>query len=117
MEESQEEAQRREELLRMYHATKEALHIIGDINVTTNSTPTPPPVDNDWLHIDQTTNGYVGQSSGGTRIVCRGCSLEFKTVSHHHYYYIYLYLKIIVLKLFPNLKKGYKYEKMWYDCQ
>ncbi|XP_063423047.1 dynamin-1-like isoform X5 [Mytilus trossulus] len=61
MEESQEEAQRREELLRMYHATKEALHIIGDINVTTNSTPTPPPVDNDWLHIDQTTNG------GGSR--------------------------------------------------
>ncbi|XP_052093658.1 dynamin-1-like isoform X4 [Mytilus californianus] len=61
MEESQEEAQRREELLRMYHATKEALAIIGDINVTTNSTPTPPPVDNDWLHIDQTTNG------GGSR--------------------------------------------------
>ncbi|XP_071155844.1 dynamin-1-like isoform X4 [Mytilus edulis] len=61
MEESQEEAQRREELLRMYHATKEALNIIGDINITTNSTPTPPPVDNDWLHIDQTTNG------GGSR--------------------------------------------------
>lgn len=74
MEESQEEAQRREELLRMYHATKEALNIIGDINITTNSTPTPPPVDNDWLHIDQTTNGYVGQSSGGTRIVCRECT-------------------------------------------
>jgi dynamin GTPase len=47
MEESQEEGQRREELLRMYHATKEALSIIGDINVTTTATPIPPPVDNE----------------------------------------------------------------------
>lgn len=29
MEESQEEAQKREEMLRMYHACKEALRIIG----------------------------------------------------------------------------------------
>ncbi|XP_076454701.1 dynamin-1-like isoform X1 [Babylonia areolata] len=49
MEESQEEAQRREEVLRMYHATKEALTIIQDISTTTVSTPTPPPVKDDWL--------------------------------------------------------------------
>ncbi|ELT92970.1 hypothetical protein CAPTEDRAFT_98909 [Capitella teleta] len=49
MEESAEEAQRREELLRMYHATKEALQIIGDVSMTTVSTPMPPPVDNEWL--------------------------------------------------------------------
>ncbi|XP_062586061.1 dynamin-1-like isoform X6 [Saccostrea cucullata] len=54
MEESAEEAQRREELLRMYHVTKEALSIIGDISMTTSSTPVPPPVDDDWLKVDHT---------------------------------------------------------------
>ncbi|XP_061184120.1 dynamin-1-like isoform X2 [Saccostrea echinata] len=53
MEESAEEAQRREELLRMYHVTKEALSIIGDISMSTSSTPVPPPVDDDWLKVDQ----------------------------------------------------------------
>ncbi|XP_078605696.1 dynamin-1-like isoform X28 [Branchiostoma floridae x Branchiostoma japonicum] len=50
MEESATEAQRREEMLRMYHSLKEALKIIGDINMTTVSEPCPPPVDSDsWL--------------------------------------------------------------------
>lgn len=49
MEESQEEAQRRDEMIRMYHAMKEALSIIQDITTTTVSTPTPPPVNDDWL--------------------------------------------------------------------
>ncbi|CAO2597945.1 Dnm1 [Lemmus lemmus] len=49
MEESAEQAQRRDEMLRMYHALKEALSIIGDINTTTVSTPMPPPVDDSWL--------------------------------------------------------------------
>ncbi|XP_060945306.1 dynamin-3 isoform X2 [Limanda limanda] len=44
MEESADQAQRRDELLRMYHALKEALQIIGDISTTTISTPVPPPV-------------------------------------------------------------------------
>ncbi|XP_021341772.1 dynamin-1-like isoform X3 [Mizuhopecten yessoensis] len=57
MEESTEEANRREEMLRMYHATKEALHIIGDISTTTVSTPCPPPVDSDWLNVEQSLNG------------------------------------------------------------
>ncbi|XP_070581874.1 dynamin-1-like isoform X3 [Ptychodera flava] len=52
MEESADEVQRREEMLKMYHATKDALNIIGDINTTTVSTPTPPPVDNEWLRAD-----------------------------------------------------------------
>ena len=43
MEESPEEAQRREEMLRMYHACKEALNIIGEVNISTVATPTPPP--------------------------------------------------------------------------
>uniref|UniRef100_A0A8B9EMW7 dynamin GTPase n=1 Tax=Anser cygnoides TaxID=8845 RepID=A0A8B9EMW7_ANSCY len=44
MEESAEQAQRRDEMLRMYHALKEALNIIGDINTSTISTPIPRPV-------------------------------------------------------------------------
>ncbi|XP_058510260.1 dynamin-3 isoform X2 [Solea solea] len=49
MEESAEQAQRRDELLRMYHALKEALHIIGDISTSTISTPVPPPVNDTWI--------------------------------------------------------------------
>lgn len=42
-----EEARRREDILRMYHSSKEALSIIGEINTTTVTTPVPPPVDTD----------------------------------------------------------------------
>uniref|UniRef100_A0A8L0DQ01 dynamin GTPase n=1 Tax=Oncorhynchus mykiss TaxID=8022 RepID=A0A8L0DQ01_ONCMY len=48
MEESTDQAQRRDEMLRMYHALKEALLIIGDISTTTVSAPVPPPVDDTW---------------------------------------------------------------------
>lgn len=47
MEESEEEVLRREEMLRLYHSTKEALDIIGDINMHTTSTPLPPPIEKD----------------------------------------------------------------------
>ncbi|XP_075472837.1 dynamin-3 isoform X4 [Ascaphus truei] len=49
MEESIDQAQRRDEMLRMYHALKEALQIIGDISTSTISTPVPPPVDDSWI--------------------------------------------------------------------
>ncbi|XP_067312913.1 dynamin-3 isoform X2 [Pseudorasbora parva] len=49
MEESADQAQRREEMLRMYHAIKEALSIIGDISTSTISTPVPPPVNDSWM--------------------------------------------------------------------
>lgn len=49
MEESAEQAQRRDEMLRMYHALKEALVLIGDISTNTISTPVPPPVDDSWI--------------------------------------------------------------------
>ncbi|XP_008286750.1 dynamin-2 isoform X2 [Stegastes partitus] len=52
MEESAEQAQRRDEMLRMYHALKEALVIIGDISTTTVSVPVPPPVDDNWIAKD-----------------------------------------------------------------
>lgn len=49
MEESADQAQRRDEMLRMYHALKESLNIIGDITTSTITTPVPPPVDDTWL--------------------------------------------------------------------
>ncbi|XP_037544982.1 dynamin-3 isoform X1 [Nematolebias whitei] len=49
MEESADQAQRRDEMLRMYHALKEALNIIGDISTNTISTPVPPPVNDTWI--------------------------------------------------------------------
>ncbi|KAG8141814.1 hypothetical protein E2320_006484 [Naja naja] len=57
MEESVEQAQHRDEMLRMYHALREALNIIGDINTTTISTPLPPPVDDSWLQVQNIPSG------------------------------------------------------------
>jgi len=53
MEESADEAQRREDMLRMYYATKDALSIIGDVSSMTVSTPVPPPVGDDWLRTNE----------------------------------------------------------------
>ncbi|XP_038589200.1 dynamin-1a isoform X1 [Micropterus salmoides] len=60
MEESQEQAQHRDEMLRMYHALREALSIIGDISTTTISTTMPPPVDDSWLQVQR--GSPVGRS-------------------------------------------------------
>ncbi|XP_029693838.1 dynamin-1a isoform X8 [Takifugu rubripes] len=57
MEESQEQAQHRDEMLRMYFALKEALSIIGDISTTTVSTSMPPPVDDSWLQVQRGGSG------------------------------------------------------------
>uniref|UniRef100_A0A2K5JRB4 dynamin GTPase n=1 Tax=Colobus angolensis palliatus TaxID=336983 RepID=A0A2K5JRB4_COLAP len=65
MEESAEQAQRRDEMLRMYHALKEALSIIGDINTTTVSTPMPPPVDDSWLQVQSVPAGRRYQGRPG----------------------------------------------------
>uniref|UniRef100_A0AAZ3R8F3 dynamin GTPase n=1 Tax=Oncorhynchus tshawytscha TaxID=74940 RepID=A0AAZ3R8F3_ONCTS len=61
MEESQEQAHHRDEMLRMYHALKEALNIIGDISTTTITTAMPPPVDDSWLRPGGNNSG--GRSS------------------------------------------------------
>nr|XP_008121054.1 PREDICTED: dynamin-1 [Anolis carolinensis] len=66
MEESAEQAQRRDEMLRMYHALKEALNIIGDINTTTISTPLPPPVDDSWLQVQNIPSGRRSPTSSPT---------------------------------------------------
>ncbi|CAI9563421.1 unnamed protein product, partial [Staurois parvus] len=66
MEESLEQAQHRDEMLRMYHALKEALSIIGDINTTTISTPMPPPVDDSWLQVQSVPTGRRSPTSSPT---------------------------------------------------
>lgn len=67
MEESADEAQKREEMLRMYHACKEALRIIGDVSMATFSTPVPPPVKNDWLSSGLDSSRLSPPSPGGPR--------------------------------------------------
>uniref|UniRef100_A0A667YWM6 Interferon-induced GTP-binding protein Mx n=1 Tax=Myripristis murdjan TaxID=586833 RepID=A0A667YWM6_9TELE len=57
MEESQEQAQHRDEMLRMYYALREALGIIGDISTSTISTSMPPPVDDSWLQVQRGGSG------------------------------------------------------------
>ena len=62
MQESEEEATRREDMLRMYHTMKEALNIVSEVSSNTISTPLPPPVKDEWA-LDSssapTSNGYV----------------------------------------------------------
>uniref|UniRef100_A0A8C9RPG3 dynamin GTPase n=1 Tax=Scleropages formosus TaxID=113540 RepID=A0A8C9RPG3_SCLFO len=59
MEESAEQAQHRDEMLRMYHALREALSIIGDISTSTISTSLPPPVDDSWLQVQGGPSGRL----------------------------------------------------------
>ncbi|KAJ0013071.1 hypothetical protein NQD34_017405 [Periophthalmus magnuspinnatus] len=57
MEESQEQAQHRDEMLRLYSALKEGLSIIGDISTSTVTTAMPPPVDDSWLQVQRGGSG------------------------------------------------------------
>uniref|UniRef100_M3ZRB4 GED domain-containing protein n=1 Tax=Xiphophorus maculatus TaxID=8083 RepID=M3ZRB4_XIPMA len=56
------QAQRRDEMLRMYFALKEALNIIGDISTSTVTTAAPPPVDDSWLQLAAALPVPVGRS-------------------------------------------------------
>ncbi|XP_046904517.1 dynamin-1 [Hypomesus transpacificus] len=66
MEESAEQATHRDEMLRMYHALREALHIIGDISTSTISTAMPPPVDDSWLQVQNPRGGGRSPMSSPT---------------------------------------------------
>ncbi|XP_035997320.1 dynamin-3 isoform X2 [Fundulus heteroclitus] len=50
MDESPQQKQHREEVLRKHSALKEALTVIGEISTSTFTTPLPPPVDSSWIH-------------------------------------------------------------------
>ncbi|XP_037935604.1 dynamin isoform X2 [Teleopsis dalmanni] len=67
MEESAESATKREEMLRMYHACKEALNIISEVSMVTVSSPLPPPVKNDWLPSGLDNPRLSPPSPGGPR--------------------------------------------------
>uniref|UniRef100_A0A8C7G8C8 dynamin GTPase n=1 Tax=Oncorhynchus kisutch TaxID=8019 RepID=A0A8C7G8C8_ONCKI len=71
MEESQEQAHHRDEMLRMYHALKEALNIIGDISTTTITTAMPPPVDDSWLRPGR-AGGSENGGEGWKEVNCSG---------------------------------------------
>ncbi|KAA0719628.1 Dynamin-3 [Triplophysa tibetana] len=84
MDESQEQVQRREEVLRTHHALKEALGIIGDISSTTITTPLPPPVDNSWLQTAQSGSRRSPPPSPNARAGCqrvRGRPVESSSTS------------------------------------
>ncbi|XP_039979131.1 dynamin-1-like [Xiphias gladius] len=66
MEESQEQAQHRDEMLRMYHALREGLSIIGDISTSTVTTAMPPPVDDSWLQVTGMPSGRRSPMSSPT---------------------------------------------------
>ncbi|XP_023666829.1 dynamin-1a isoform X4 [Paramormyrops kingsleyae] len=66
MEESAEQAQHRDEMLRMYHALREALGIIGDISTSTISTSMPPPVDDSWLQVSGGPSGRRSPAASPT---------------------------------------------------
>lgn len=53
MNESDTEVTRRNEMIRIYQASKEALKIIGDLHQSTVSTPLPPPVDDSRYDFSQ----------------------------------------------------------------
>lgn len=62
--------QKREEMVRVYDAMKEALSIIGEVSMSTVSTPLPPPVNDDWLLADSTptpSGGPPPPSPSGNR--------------------------------------------------
>nr|CAB3239213.1 dynamin-1 [Phallusia mammillata] len=78
MEESADEAERRDTMVKMYNSLKEALKVMGDINMKTVQTNLPPPVDNSWIEEPQqsspnhVSNGFNSlgpsrQSSHGGR--------------------------------------------------
>ena len=71
MEESPQEARRREDLLKAYNSVREALNIIGEININTSYVSLPPPVKNDWKPPPSTSsnntngNSYPGHGAAG----------------------------------------------------
>nr|QQY02476.1 dynamin-2 [Cryptocotyle lingua] len=61
MQESETEKNRRNELLRMNEALKQALAIIRDVLSSTQSAPVPPPVNDDWLEPEVPSTGPAGR--------------------------------------------------------
>ena len=65
MEESEEEAAKREEMLRMYHACKEALRIISNAQLACSAAPSSAAVNIDWAN---STSGGGGVGAATRRV-------------------------------------------------
>ncbi|KAI3386886.1 hypothetical protein SNEBB_004530 [Seison nebaliae] len=63
MEESPEETQRRESLLKLYKCTTEALKIIDQVQMKTVSTPVPPQVDMSWMNSNEQMNNSMNSNA------------------------------------------------------
>ena len=75
MQESVEEAQHRDEMLRMYTAMKDALNIIGEVSIGTASTPVPPPVTDDWRELSTMNGGYSAPRWVHSQLLCHSLSV------------------------------------------
>ncbi|KAM4548939.1 dynamin 3a isoform 2-T2 [Odontesthes bonariensis] len=80
MDESPEQQQHREEVLRKHAALKEALAVIGDISSSTCTTPLPPPVDSSW--IQPSSSSFPKNSVAGGKPVIRGHAPPVPRVPH-----------------------------------
>lgn len=83
MEESAEEAQHREEILKMYHAAKDALNIIGEVSSKTVATPMPPPVDDDWIKSEPFVQSHPvvpTKPPGGFGAIVNGLGLPMNNI-------------------------------------
>ncbi|XP_029285121.1 dynamin 3a isoform X2 [Cottoperca gobio] len=67
MDESTEQQQHREEVLRKHAALKEALSVIGKFSTSTCTTPLPPPVDSSWIRPSSPTLPKKPVTGGGVR--------------------------------------------------
>ncbi|XP_070687858.1 dynamin 3a isoform X2 [Pempheris klunzingeri] len=81
MDESPEQRQHREEVLRKHAALKEALAVIGKISTSTCTTPLPPPVDSSWIQPSSPTLLKKSETSG--RPVVRGHAPSVPRVPAH----------------------------------
>ncbi|XP_055020540.1 dynamin 3a isoform X2 [Boleophthalmus pectinirostris] len=66
MDESPEQQQHREDVLRKHTALKEALSVIGEISTATCTTPLPPPVDSSWV-LPRSPNHHRRKSRSASR--------------------------------------------------
>ncbi|KAM9358544.1 dynamin 3a [Symphorus nematophorus] len=81
MDESPEQQQHREEVLRKHTALKEALAVIGKISTSTCTTPMPPPVDSSWIQPSSLTLPTKSVTSG--RPAARGHAPSAPRVPAH----------------------------------
>ncbi|KAK9519243.1 hypothetical protein VZT92_021984 [Zoarces viviparus] len=81
MDESPEQQQHREEVLRQHAALKEALAVVGMFSTSTCTTPLPPPVDSSWI---QASSPTLRKSSVTKPVVSRGHVLSGRRVPAPH---------------------------------